>query len=194
MVDKNGGAKPFWLFPVNFQFDKYKLQSDQRWDTMLLLCIKCRRSKLPFDKTVVGKVHIPVKLLLDDYPLNSPGNRSKNVSFTVLSRSGNSRGVIYLSYSFRAAKGMNTSLRLLPPPRLVPSAPPPLPPPRLVPSAPPLPEIENNGCNSQLLPTPPTPSAPYQSGKINSALIIFLIFCLFMCAFILFYFIFECSF
>lgn len=157
-VDIHGGAQPLWWFPVNFQIDKSKLQSNQ-----LLLCIKCRRSKLDFSKTVVGKVHVPLKSLLDEYRSNSPENGHKHVAFMVLSPSGKPRGIIYLSYLFGG----------ITPPQ------PPQPPPHLVPSAPPLPEIENSDCISE----EPAPSAP-PSLLERYGLIIFVIFYLFLCKFI----------
>ncbi|KAL8527984.1 hypothetical protein ACS0TY_005700 [Phlomoides rotata] len=135
MVDMHGGAQPFWWIPMNFQIDKSKLRDDRIMDTKLVLCIKCSRSKLLcFNKTVIGKVHLPVKSLLDDYRLNSQGNCPKHAAFMVQSRSGKPRGVIYLTYFFDGDDA-NTSW-------------PPLSPPVVVPSAPPLPENENNACIS----------------------------------------------
>lgn len=90
-VDERNGEKPYWNFTMRFEVERSKLQRN----SAVLVFQLCRR-RIIGDKDI-GLVYVPVKELFD----GAGGvNRSRPVAFSVSSRSGKPKGVVYLSYVF----------------------------------------------------------------------------------------------
>lgn len=93
-VDKTGGRKPHWDTTVEFRIPEHKLHQNS---LMLVFQVRCQRT-LRGDKDV-GCLYVPVKELFDGV-CTGGRNFPQSVAIPVNSKSGNTKGVLYLSYMF----------------------------------------------------------------------------------------------
>ncbi|KAM7469671.1 hypothetical protein LguiA_007854 [Lonicera macranthoides] len=110
-VDKTGGRRPHWNTTVEFRIPEHKLRQNC---LMLVFQLRCQRT-LGGDKDV-GCLYVPVKELFDGDSSGSL-NFPRSVAIPVNSKSGNTKGVLYLSYVFGESDDMAVSV-------CAPSAPP----------------------------------------------------------------------
>ena len=91
-IDKDGGSKPIWNFPMKFLIDVVAAENN-----CLTLVIKLKADGSFGDKDI-GEVHVPVKELLDKYVAsNDEMHASYNVRTT---RAGKFKGVLNFSFKF----------------------------------------------------------------------------------------------
>lgn len=88
---RDGGTSPTWNFPVKFTIND-SLANQNR----LSLEVKLISDRTVAGDTLIGKVHIPLKELLD----NPSGDSFRQVNYQVRTSSGKAKGSLNLSYKF----------------------------------------------------------------------------------------------
>ncbi|KAL0005525.1 hypothetical protein SO802_013086 [Lithocarpus litseifolius] len=90
-IDKDCGPNPEWNFPMKFCVNTFASQLNR-----LILVVELKADKKLGNKDI-GEVQVPVKELLDRF---GESNNEKSVSYSVITPSGEAKGLLYFTYKF----------------------------------------------------------------------------------------------
>ncbi|MFS7959440.1 putative C2 domain-containing protein [Helianthus anomalus] len=86
---KDGGSDPTWNFPMKFTLNKAA--------SHMTLVVKIKGARMLVDKNL-GEVRVPIKELLEG--VDPEGKTRQNVSYHMIGRGGEVKGVVSFSYKF----------------------------------------------------------------------------------------------
>ncbi|KAJ0721206.1 putative C2 domain-containing protein [Helianthus annuus] len=88
-IHKDGGSDPTWNFPMKFTLNKAA--------SRMTLVVKIKGVRMLVDKNL-GEVRVPIKELLEG--VDPEGKTTQNVSYHMIGRDGEVKGVVSFSYKF----------------------------------------------------------------------------------------------
>ncbi|KAJ0763629.1 putative C2 domain-containing protein [Helianthus annuus] len=91
-IHKDGGSDPTWNFPMKFTLNKAASLQNR-----LTLVVKIKGARMLVDKNL-GEVRVPIKELLEG--VDPEGKTTQNVSYHMIGRDGEVKGVVSFSYKF----------------------------------------------------------------------------------------------
>ncbi|KAF5793963.1 putative C2 domain-containing protein [Helianthus annuus] len=105
-IHKEGGSDPTWNFPMKFTLNKAASLQNR-----LTLVVKIKGARMLVDKNL-GEVRVPIKELLEG--VDPEGKTTQNVSYHMIGRDGEVKGVVSFSYKFgekssSSGKGVRSS-------------------------------------------------------------------------------------
>lgn len=90
-IDKDCGRNPEWNFPMKFYVNTFASQQNR-----LILVVELKADKKLGNKDI-GEVQVPMKELLERF---GESNNEKSVSYSVITPSGDAKGLLYFTYKF----------------------------------------------------------------------------------------------
>ena len=90
-IDKDCGRNPEWNSPMKFYVNTFASQQNR-----LDLVVELKADKKLGNKDI-GEVRVPMKELLESF---GESNNEKSVSYSVITPSGEAKGLLYFTYKF----------------------------------------------------------------------------------------------
>ena len=90
-IDKDRGRNPEWNSPMKFYVNTFASQQNR-----LDLVVELKADKKLGNKDI-GEVRVPMKELLESF---GESNNEKSVSYSVITPSGDAKGLLYFTYKF----------------------------------------------------------------------------------------------
>ena len=90
-IDKDCGRNPEWNSPMKFYVNTFASQQNR-----LILVVELKADKKLGNKDI-GEVQVPMKELLERF---GESNNEKSVSYSVITPSGDAKGLLYFTYKF----------------------------------------------------------------------------------------------